>query len=304
MIDLVKLLLAQNRVDEARSYLDRATRTPNLHPDDRKPLAILLAQQGQIDQAVAILQPVAGLLDADGQLVYAELLRRHGDTQQAETIYNKLLVDPKVSAPAIASAADFFASTGHMDEAKTALAKLDDPRFAAHDRWNILARFDETYVSKQAAQDELLAATAASADDPNAWTALVEFYIRNNQFDDAIKACDTALLKLPNNDAIATLKAQASALAQAKVDPSDLHPLIEALAKDPKNAAQVEMLKTIQDARRRSSRRSRWSPSSRRWPTSIRTTGLFRNSWFGVSGSRSDHRRRRRCRAVDGGQAE
>ena len=48
MLDLIKMLMAQNRVDEARTYLDRAVRSSNLPAADRTPLAVLLAQQGQV----------------------------------------------------------------------------------------------------------------------------------------------------------------------------------------------------------------------------------------------------------------
>ncbi len=249
MLDLIKLLLTQNRVDEARTYLDRATRSPGLTPANRKPLAILLAQQGQIPQAVSVLEAAADSLDAEGQLLYAELLRKHGQATQAETIYTKLLSSSACSSDAIWSAADFYASSNRLDNAKTVLTKLDDSRFSSKERVAILAHFDELYVSKEAARDQLLSATNSSPDDLDAWRALVEFYIRNNQFDDAIVAADKGLAKLPNNEALMMLKAQATALTATKSGQSDLRPLIEALAKDPNNAAQVEMLKAIQDAR-------------------------------------------------------
>ena len=55
------------------------------------------------------------------------------------------------------------------------------------------------YVSKDAARDLLAAATDQSPNDADAWRALIEFYIRTNQFDDAIVAADKGLAKLPNN---------------------------------------------------------------------------------------------------------
>ena len=129
MLDLIKLLLAQNRADEARSYLDRAAKSTGLTPANRRPLAVLLAQQGQLQQALSLLEPVADLLDVAGKQLYAELLRRRGDASGAEAVYTKLLTDPNVTADAIASAADFLASTDHLEDAKQALAKLADGRF-------------------------------------------------------------------------------------------------------------------------------------------------------------------------------
>jgi predicted Zn-dependent protease len=246
MIDLIKLLVKENRVDEARTYLDRAVHSTNLTPATRQSLAVLLAQQGQIPQAIAMLDPVADSLNPDGQLVYAELLRTRGD-RSAEAIYVKLLADPAVSSAAIASAADFYASTNRLDDAKKALDKLNDSRFSAIDRNMILARFDELYVSKDDARDLLVATADQAPTDENAWRTLVEFYIRTNQFDAATSAADKALANIPNDKRIASLKSQAKALAAAQTNPNDLRPLIEALGDDPENAPQVELLKAIQD---------------------------------------------------------
>jgi tetratricopeptide (TPR) repeat protein len=249
MLDLIKLLMAQNRGDEARAYLDRASRAPGLIASNRQSLALLLAQQGQIPQALAMLQPIADSLDATGQLLYAELLRKRGQNPDAEAAYKKLLADPQVSADAIASAADFFASTNRVDQAKQIISKLNDPRFSAKDRTPTLARFDELYGNKDDAKNLLAMATQDSPQDLGAWRSLIEFYIRNNQPDQAIAAADQALAKLPNNDQLTTLRAQATALVSSKSGQSDLGPLIDSLSKDPRNAAQVEMLKTIQEAR-------------------------------------------------------
>jgi tetratricopeptide (TPR) repeat protein len=249
IIDLIKLLQQQGLFDDARAYLDRATKSPGLTPESRKTLAVMLAQQGEIQRAVDVLQPVANDLDSDGQLILAELYRKRGDAGDAEAIYTSLLKNPSPSADAIASAADFFASTDRLDQAKQTLARLKDDRFTAAQQATLMARFNELYVNKDAAREQFIAATNASPKDVDAWRELAEFYIRDNRFDDAIATADAGLKNIPNNDALTTIKAQAMALRSTKNGQNDLRPLIEALSKDPKNAAQVEMLKTIQVAR-------------------------------------------------------
>ncbi|HEX3356841.1 MAG TPA: tetratricopeptide repeat protein [Tepidisphaeraceae bacterium] len=249
MIELAKHLLSQGRSDEARNYLDRAVKSPGLTPANRTPLAILLARQGAIQQAIDLLQPVSDSLDAGGQLLLAELSRKQGQSSQAETIYTSLLNHPPVSADAIASAADFYASTNRLDQAKQILSRLSDPNYSPVQRSLLTARFDETYVSKETAHQELLNATNQSPGDPAAWKGLIEFSIRQNDFDDAIAAADNALAKLPNNGDLKQLKTEAAAMKSTNADQSNLQPLIDALSNDPHNAAEVERLKALQDAR-------------------------------------------------------
>ena len=134
-------------------------------------------------------------------------------------------------------------------------------------------------MSKDAAKDVLVAATNESPADLETWRALIEFYIRVNRFDDAVAACDLALTKLPNNDEVTTLKAQAMVLKSTTAGDSDLRPLIDALSKDPANAPQVEMLARSRMRGRLSNPRSRSSPSSRRWRISIPSSIRCSRSW-------------------------
>ena len=253
MLDLIKMLMAQNRVDEARTYLDRAVRSSNLPAvSDLQRSAVLLAQQGQVAQAIAMLQPIADSLDASGNLIYAELLRNRGDKLPPPTGSTRKLLRRSGDHPAaVHLVGRRFLPRPPIGSGSTLgkkiLAKLNDPRFSAGDRTAIMARFDELYLSKDAARDLLAAAADQSPNDADAWRALIEFYIRTNQFDGAIAAADKGLAKLPDNKKLSTLKAQAKALASTKSNPDDLRPLIDALSEDPENAAQVEMLKAIQD---------------------------------------------------------
>jgi predicted Zn-dependent protease len=249
MIELAKLLLSQGRSDEARNYLDRAAKSPGLTPTNRAPLALLLARQGEIQQAIDLLQPVSDSLDAGGQLLLAELLRKQGQSSQAEAIYTNLLNHPPVSADAIASAADFYASTDRLDQAKQILSRLSDPAYPVTQRALLTARFNETYVSKETAHQELVNATNESPNDPDAWKGLIQFAIRQNDFDEAIASADKALAKLPNEGELKQLRAEAAALKSTSTDQSNLQPLIDALSNDPHNAAEVERLQAIQDAR-------------------------------------------------------
>ncbi len=98
---LARLLASQGRIDDAGSYLDRAAKTPGLSPPQRQTVAVLMARQGETEQALELLKSAADELDPDGQLVLAELSRKHGDIPAAETIYTNLLKSPSVSAEAL-----------------------------------------------------------------------------------------------------------------------------------------------------------------------------------------------------------
>ena len=134
MLQLARLLASQGRIDDAGSYLDRAAKTPGLSPQQRKTVAVLMARQGETEQAAELLKSAADELDPDGQLVLAELSRKSGDIPAAETIYTNLLKSPSVSADALASAADFYASTDRLDLGKQTLARLTDSRFSSTQR--------------------------------------------------------------------------------------------------------------------------------------------------------------------------
>jgi tetratricopeptide (TPR) repeat protein len=253
MVQLAQLLQEQGRFDDARRYLDRAVGAGSvLPPQQREVVATLLARQGAIGAALSALAPARETLDTNGKVMLAELYRKSGDPQSAEGIYAALLKDTTTppSAMVLSSAAEFYASQARTADAQAALDRLAaDQRVPQLTRDLLVAQFNEEYGSLEVARDKFIAAASSAPDQPRAWRELVLFWLRHDRPADAIAAADEALKHLPNNEELTALKTRAQVVLAGLDEKAELQPLIEQLAKNPRNKSQVEMLQVVQDAR-------------------------------------------------------
>jgi tetratricopeptide (TPR) repeat protein len=249
ILTLAKLLQGQGARDELRDYLQRAVKSGPRNVAQRQELSVMLARTGMIDAAYQLLAPVESDLSSQGQLLLAELSRRRGLRADAERLFKSLLANPAPDAESLAAAADFYASTARMTEAKSTLDRLNDSRFSTQLRSQILARFYETHGTLEEARAQYLAAARDSKESADAWRELINFDLRKDQYDSAIQDSDAAIAALPGDASLADLKAQATALKATTGTEGDLTPLIEVLAKDQNRAPQVELLRAIQEIR-------------------------------------------------------
>ena len=248
LIDLVRLLQRQTRFDEARKYLDRAAASPSLSPDARRRIAMMYAQQGNLDQAVALLQAVpASDTDPARLLILAQVQRQRGDCDAAGNIFAQLLKAASVDAVTIEAAADFYASRGGVEQAKQILARLDGLKLTPGRAELIRAEFNARHVGNDAAVREFQAAIAAAPADANIRIHLISHYMRQEDFARALAAADDALKAIPGNKDIQSLRDRASALASNK-DSGNYRDLIEVLSKEPNNEAAVQTLKILNDS--------------------------------------------------------
>jgi len=249
IITLAKLLQSQGERDAMREYLLRAAKAAPRDVNQRQEIAVMLAQTALPDQAYELLSPVEDQLDAKGRMLLAELARKQGRTEVAERIFKSLLGSTEVEAEALAAAADFYAATGRSADADAALARLDDPKYPAKLRGQILARHHEARGTFDEARRHLIAAAVTGPADVQAWKALIHFDLRNERFDLAMADADEALKAIPSESALENLKAQAAAMKAATGQNADLTALIEVLARDPNNASQVAFLRASQEIR-------------------------------------------------------
>lgn len=249
ILTLSRLLMAQNDLVAVRTYLDLAVKASPRSVEQRQETAVLLAQTGDLPAAYELLKPVEDQLNSEGQLMLAELSRRQGNLRDADRLFRTLLSNPSVSADALAAAADFYASQGRNDEVATVLNRLEDSRFSSIQRSKILAKFHEMRGEIEPAREHYLAAATDAAGDVAAWKELINFNLRNAQYDQAVLDAEAAMKLYPAETELNDLRAQAVAMKATAGEQGDLQPLIDVLVKDPKNASQVELLRVIQEVR-------------------------------------------------------
>lgn len=247
LLELVRAMHKAAQFDQAKEYLNRLARLPNPRPEVRREVARLYAEQGELQQAIDLLDDAAGTDNAAAAQL-ADLYRRQSAGEQAQGLYEKVMADPNASASALQGAAEFFASRGQMQRAQEALARLETKDLPPGVRELVRATFAERHTSAEEAREQYLAATQAAPDDVRTWVHLADFYVRTKQFQEAISAADQGLQRHPGNGDLEATKVKASVLASGNA-PTDLKPLIEALAKDADNAASVEALRVIQEVR-------------------------------------------------------
>ncbi|MCC6423786.1 MAG: tetratricopeptide repeat protein [Phycisphaerales bacterium] len=248
LIDLVRLLQRQTRFDEARKYLDRAAASPSLSPDARRRIAMMYAQQGNLDQAVTLLQGVpASDNDPARLLILAQVQRQRGDFDAADKIFAQLLKASEVDAATIDAAADFYASRGDMDQARQILARLDGLKLSPGRAELIRAEFNARYVGNEAAVGQYQAAIKAAPADANIRIRLISYYIRQEDFAHAVSSADEALKAIPGNRDIQNLRDRASALASNK-EGGNYRDLIDVLSHEPNNEAAIQTLKILNDS--------------------------------------------------------
>jgi len=245
-IDLARFLQANGAYPDARQYLDRAAKSPNLDPASRQRIAAMLENSGDTPSAIALLQNSPN--DPTRDSLLASLYRRNGDTQKATDLYQKLLANPNCDPATIAAASDFLASQGKTDEARKSLARLDSSKMPPADRELILAAFEESHGTPDSALAHYQKALTADTTDSRAWRTLAAYYIRSSKLDQASSTIDQALKTYPQDNDLLALRAQLSAM-QSNGGKGDLAQLLDAMSRDPRNAGVVEVLKVIQDSR-------------------------------------------------------
>jgi tetratricopeptide (TPR) repeat protein len=247
-LDLVRLLQADGKFTDARTYLDRAARSANT-PAARQRVALYYARQGDLDSAAKILSPDTATDPAAASLL-ADFDRRKGNFDSASKLYTQLLTRPDLDPATIASAADFFASHNKMDTAHAALDHLSTSKLSPGHRELLLAQFTEKHGSKDAASSLYQQSVAAAPTDPELWRALIAYQLQQNQFDQAAASCDAATAKIPSDPQFAQIKSQALAL-RGNNGVVDTDMLAASIANDPtKSAAARASLSAYNDTRK------------------------------------------------------
>lgn len=252
VLELVRLLRTQSKLEDVRRYALRLARDGVLGNDERLTVASLLVELGEPQRAVDLLAAAEfrGANDPACRVLLAELYRRRGLVADAERLYDLLLSAPEPSSATILSAADFYASTARTDRAAAVLRRLEDPRFSPATRALVQARYNELHGEEETARRLYVTATELAPENAAHWIRRAEFEMARGRYADAARIADEAMARGISDGRLASLRLEAEALQEGSSSPSDLAPLIKALAKDPGRAPQVQMLTALQQARR------------------------------------------------------
>jgi tetratricopeptide (TPR) repeat protein len=230
-LEVARLLQSQNKFADARTYLERAAATPDLSADTRRRIASMLASQGDYTRATKILLDAGNNLDARGKALLADIFRREGRLTDAEGVYRQLLAQSDLDVDTIRGAADFYAATGKIDEAKKVLARLGETNARPGQAELIQASFTERHVGPDAARDLYVAAAKATPTDPVNWRHLVAYHLRASRYENAQNAADEGIKSIGRDDAVVRrLHAAARTLVALSAQKPALRPTLAILA--------------------------------------------------------------------------
>lgn len=246
-LDLARLLQAKGEFDRARDQLERVVKDADTRPDEFKRAAMLLARQGETDEAIqSLLQAQGGEPQPD--LLLAELYRMSNQLDKAEVVYGKLLETPNLAT--IRSAADFYASQGREEEAKRILALLDQVSLPPGVRLLAIADYTIRHVGPEQAMAYLQEATKEAPTNPAGWRLLVLNNLRLGKVEEALAAARDAMRALPDDETFRFLVNQ-SELLRGIGDDVRFTPLMVSLVEEPENrAAAVEVISLIAQAQK------------------------------------------------------
>ncbi len=239
-MSLASLLIDNGKAIEGQAYLERLANGNQLSPIGKRVVAQTLAEQGQSERAIQLLQSIAGD-DPSRDAMIAQLFRRSGKTLQAASMYEKVATASPITSDAIAAAADYFFAANQPAKAKTVLGRLTDAsdKPAPGTAELIQARLAEQYLSPEEATTWYGAAVKAS---PGSRTAksLAAFQLRRRQYD-AAKATLAPMLATNKEDADLIALAKLADDAAAAPATLDVSMELSILSRNPQNVAAKQL---------------------------------------------------------------
>ena len=245
-LQLASLLQSRGQFDRVRQELEGI----NLRmqsSDQRHQAALLLARQGNLDKAIALLEEQQKTDGATPDLLLAALYRRQNQLDKAESMVKRLLEKPDL--PAIQFAAALYAGEGKPADAQAALARLDSLKLEPGDKESTLAGYALQTGKLDDAIQHFADATRQAPTKGVLWRALAACEIVAGKTPEALATIDQATRALPDDKGFASLKQQSALLGPAAADPG-LRPVALAIIRDPASAdTSFELLRIITDGR-------------------------------------------------------
>lgn len=179
--------------------------SPDATDAHRREAAVLLARQGDEEQAIKLLE---GLTKDDGgtpeeRLLLASLYARAGRTADVDRLLPPLLDQP--TQQALAFAIEYYTSQGRSEQVTAVLAKLDAPTISSAARHRMRAEHALRSDDPAAAAREFAEATKASPKDADLWRSRVRLHLVQNQAQDAVTVAQEGLKNAPDDPALRSI---------------------------------------------------------------------------------------------------
>lgn len=215
-LELAALLQSRGDFDRVQQELDRIT--PSIHQTaQREQVAALLAQQGNSDRALELLEHPTTRpgeqTEEKPNLLLAELYRRRREFDKADQVVRKLMEHPNL--PVIRFAASLCAREGRPADAQAALAKLDDLKLPPGVKELALGSYFAERHDLPKAIEHYRRATSEAPTNPAAWRILATSQMASGAAGDAMATIDRGCESLRDDAELKAIQKQSAQLRQA-----------------------------------------------------------------------------------------
>lgn len=237
---LAELMQKRGDFAGAGQLLDETLSRNTPGSSERRGIASLLANQGDPDRAISLLE--ADSTRGGSDILLARLYRQRGDLRSAETEILKVVKDsPDLGS--IRLLAEILRAQGKVEDAEKALSRLSELKLEPG--VVELARADY-HIKFLEIPQALAAATRATEIAPAnayAWQTVATVRAASGDIEGALTTLENASAKIPNNPLIESQRAQAPLIRRAVSDPIT-RPLVSAFMQRPEDTVLLEALKT------------------------------------------------------------
>jgi tetratricopeptide (TPR) repeat protein len=230
--ELTPLLASQGMIDKALILVDSVAATKSLPMDRQLWAARSYAELGKADAGIKLLTTDAPAQpDSNRDTILAQLYAHAGRTDEASSLYQRLLADPNATVEALGAGADFFANSRQSPLAAKFLERIKKLPMAPGTAELVQAHLDEVEGQFQPALQSLEQATKSNPKSRQAWLELSGFYLRFGKLDEAQKAAAQGLASVPG---ALDLSAMGQNIARIRsITARDIYPLVKVLSHTP-----------------------------------------------------------------------
>ncbi|MCH8823442.1 MAG: hypothetical protein IH984_08025 [Planctomycetes bacterium] len=245
---LISLLLLTGEYETTSLNKNKLDENASLDKDiTRKEIKLLIAQ-GEIDEAIDMAKSLAQASSLESDLLsLASLYHRTGKLQEAQKIYDQLLSKQEPGSLVIVQSADFYASIGKAEKANVIIDLLSNEDIAASTA-TLLGNYYLRYGNLELSEHWLRIAINKQPYLVDAWKALVQNYLSNNDSIRAYEAAVEGLQASPKSPELQSLFAVSVMKQDAHAVERAIEQLKEFTAPAENLLATLKLLKIIRQA--------------------------------------------------------
>ncbi len=186
-LDLARIYQSMRSYEVAAEHLNQVVLSPSASPQLLRRAALLLAQQGLDQRAIAVLEELKSrgkTPQSVDELLLASLYRRNGQLDKAEAACQRLLEHPTTAG--ILFIAGFYATQNRGEEARQVLNRLEDLKIPEDEKQATLAAYFARFGSPDETVTHYRAAVEAAPDNREYWRKLIAFELTVGEADAAL----------------------------------------------------------------------------------------------------------------------